>query len=307
MKTKRIQRKSHRGAEGHLCVTTFVAILFAFAANTALASDIIGFTEPVKTVELAASETGILVSLHVKRGDAVKAGQTIAALDTEVLQTRRALAEARVKSTARLKSARIKVTRAEHNSRQLQQLRDEGHGGKRELELAASDLELARTDLEAVEDEELLNRLDINRIDAEIRRRTVISPMNGIVTEVHREVGEFVATTEPTVVTIANLNQLRIRFYPPTDVAQPLQIGDQIMVTLRHSKTDVKATIDFIAPVIDADSNTIQVDVLLDNRHGKLRSGRRCVLLAEPWLGLPVAAQNKTAAGSFSHDAGARR
>jgi len=257
------------------------ALLCLILATTAHANDIVGFTEPVKTIQLAASETGILSKLHVKRGDTVKAGQTVATLDTGVLKTRRALAEARVQSTARLKSAKIKVTRAEHNYQQLQQLHNEGHGGKRELELAASDLELARTDLEAVEDEELLNRLDIDRIDAEIRRRTVISPISGIVTEAHREVGEFVATTEPTVVTIADLNDLRIRFYPNSDAAEPLQTGDAIAVRLLHSGQVLPAKIEFIAPVIDADSNTIRVDVLLDNRKGQLRSGRRCVLLTD--------------------------
>jgi len=287
------------------CLKSLPAIIIAIMSTTANATDIIGFTEPVKTIELAASETGILATLHVKRNDVVKAGQTVAALDTEVLQTRRALAEARAKSTARLKAATIKVARAEHNLQQLQQLREEGHGGKRELELAASDLELARADLEAVEDEELLSRLDIQRIDAEIRRRTVVSPMDGIVTEVHREVGEFVATTQPTVLTIANLTQLRIRFYPSTDVAEPLRTGDAIAVRLLHTGADLKATIDFISPVIDADSNTVQVDVLLDNRDGKLRSGRRCALLAAPWRSHPVPARQAAMPERLSNVTGA--
>jgi RND family efflux transporter MFP subunit len=276
MDRKHMKRRDRLETVRAICL-----LLCLILATSAQANDIVGFTEPVKTIKLAASETGILAKLHVKRGDDVSAGQTVAALDTDVLKTRRALAEARVQSTARLKSAKIKVTRAEHNFQQLQQLHDEGHGGKRELELAASDLELARTDLEAVEDEELLNRLDIDRIDAEIRRRTVISPISGIVTEVHREVGEFVATTEPTVVTIADLSELRVRFYPNSDAAEALQTGDAIAIRALHSGQVLNAKIDFIAPLIDADSNTIQVDVLLDNRRGRLRSGRRCILLLD--------------------------
>jgi hypothetical protein len=44
----------------------------------AFATDaIIGFTEPVKTIELAASETGTLSKLNIKRGDFAGTNQVI--------------------------------------------------------------------------------------------------------------------------------------------------------------------------------------------------------------------------------------
>ena len=260
-------------------VAAGMAMLFGAAA---LAADpIVGFTEPVQTIGLAASETGTLAELHVARGAAVAAGQIVGALDADVLRARRELAQARVDSQAKTNAARIKFERAERNVQTLRQLRDEGHGGKRELELAESELELARTDIEAVEDELRLSQLDLKRIDAELRGRQIVSPINGVVIDVHRDVGEFVATTDPKVVTIADLGALRIRFYPPTALVEPLSTGDQLAVRFLHSGQSVWGTIDFIAPVINADSNTIRVDLLLDNRGGRLRSGRRCELVPD--------------------------
>jgi len=265
--------------------THFLALFSALciglsAASSVYGSDkVIGFTEPVRTIELAAAETGILTELTIKRGDPVTTGQRLGTLDIAVLQSRRDLAEARVASTAKLQSAKIKVRRAEQNYQQYQQLRSEGHGGKRELEVAASDLELATIEVEAADDEIRLNQLELRRIDAELARRQIVTPITGVVSEVHREVGEFVAMTEPIVVTIVDLSALRIRFYPRTSIAESLQVGDGIFVEFEHSGNQQKAIIDFIAPVIDADSNTIQIDVLLQNQQGQFRSGRRCALL----------------------------
>lgn len=256
--------------------------IFALLLTTSRAmaqEPIVGFTEPITQIELAASETGTLSQLSIKRGDVVKAGQVLGSLDIEVLEANRRIAQARLDSTSKLKAAGIRLSKVQQDLEKLQQLRSEGMGSKRELALAVSEYELARTDVEAVNEEMQLSKLTIKRFDAEIRRRSLISPIAGIVTEIKREIGEFVAATDPQVITVVNLSQLRIRFYPQTEFAEPLNIGDKLNVQFVHSNAIQAATVEFIAPVINANSNTIQVDVLLDNSAGKLRSGRRCVLL----------------------------
>jgi len=256
-------------------------VLLVLLANTSANPNdqIVGFTEPVKTIELAASETGALAELAVNRGDRVKAKQVVGSLDTEVLRAGRAVTQARLESRVKLKAAQIRLARAKENYKKLQQLRDEGHGGARELELAKSDYELAQTDLESVNDEHHIGSLDIKRIDAEIRRREITSPIDGVVSQLNREVGEFVTATDPNILTIVDLSNLKIRFYPPTSVVESLDVGQKVPIRFVHNGQTMLATIDFIAPVIDADSNTIQVDLLLNNAAGKLRSGRRCELV----------------------------
>jgi RND family efflux transporter MFP subunit len=265
----------------------------------AFATDaIIGFTEPVKTIELAASETGTLSKLNIKRGDFAGTNQVIGALDSEVLHETREFGIAKQDSQAKLKAARIRLERARSNFDKLQQLRDEGHGGSRELQIAESDYELARTDVEAVEEEMKLAKLEIRRIDAEIRRRQIVSPIDGVVSEIHREVGEYVSANDPNVLTIVDLRQLRVRFYVPTSAAERFNVGDTISIQLLHSQKAQAATIDFIAPVIDADSNTIRVDLLIDNAEQTMRSGRRCELLIETHRpGSTLETQSQTSLG----------
>ena len=242
---------------------------------------VFGFSEPVQAIDLAASETGILDQLRVQPGDRVQQGQELGRLDSHVLMARLDIVAAQIEAQARLKAATIRVQRAESTYEKLQSLYEEGHGGSRELELAASDLELARTDLTAVEEETAISRLERKRISAELRRRQIISPIDGIVSEIHRDVGEFVAATAPDVLTIVNLKQLRIRFYPSADQAAEFHRGARVKVRFVHSQRIATARVDFVSPIIDADSNTIRVEVLLDNTAGEFRSGRRCVLLTD--------------------------
>lgn len=243
--------------------------------------EIFGFSEPVQAIDVAASETGILDQLRVQPGDRVQQGQELGRLDSHVLMAQLEIVAARIEAQARFKAATIRVQRAERTYEKLQSLYDEGHGGSRELELAASDLELARTDLTAVEEETAISRLERKRISAELQRRQITSPIDGIVSEIHRDVGEFVAATAPDVLTIVNLEQLRIRFYPSADQAAQFHKGARVRVRFVHSQRIATARVDFVSPIIDADSNTIRVEVLLDNAAGEFRSGRRCVLLTD--------------------------
>jgi len=244
--------------------------------------EIFGFSEPVQAIDVAASETGILDQLRVQPGDRVQQGQELGRLDSHVLMAQLEIVAARIEAQARFKAATIRVQRAERTYEKLQSLYEEGHGGARELELAASDLELARTDLTAVEEETAISRLERKRISAELQRRQITSPIAGIVSEIHRDVGEFVAATAPDVLTVVNLKQLRIRFYPSADQAAAFHKGGRVKVRFVHSQRTATARVDFVSPIIDADSNTIRVEVLLDNAAGAFRSGRRCLLLTDP-------------------------
>jgi len=266
-------------------VLAFSVVALAVCAawdETGYAADaIIGFTEPVRSIDLAASETGTLAALHVKPGDHIRAGALTGSLDSGVLQARREFAVARQGAQAKLKASRIRLARAKKNYERFKQLHDEGHGGKRELENAESDYELAIIDVQAVEEESKLVAVDIRRIDAEIRRRQIISPVDGVVSEIHHEIGEYVSANDPNVLTIVDLRQLKIRFDIAAAAATQIDLGDAIPIRFAHSRESHRAAVDFIAPVINADSNTIRVDLLLENNSGKMRSGRRCELLLE--------------------------
>ena len=50
------------------------------------ASNVDGFTEPYRTINVSAAEQGVITTLFVKEGDTVHEGQLLATLDTDVLE-----------------------------------------------------------------------------------------------------------------------------------------------------------------------------------------------------------------------------
>ena len=117
-------------------------------------------------------------------------------------------------------------------------------------------------------------------IEAEIERRLIRSPIRGVITEVHRQAGEFIAGAEPKFATIADLTKLRARFYLNAEEAIQLKTGQNVTIATGLTQKIVHGTVGFVSPVTDADSSTTRVEVLLNNPQNELRSGSPC-----RWIG----------------------
>ena len=76
-----------------------VSILLALPVP-AVAIQVDGFTEPYRTIDIAAAETGIIAEINVEEGDTVRRGQVLAVLDRDVLLALLAIAEQGMHSRA---------------------------------------------------------------------------------------------------------------------------------------------------------------------------------------------------------------
>ena len=82
------------------------------------------------------------------------------------------------------------------------------------------------------EDEALKNKieLDLARLQAEqaselFRQRTILAPINGVLVERMREVGETVTATQP-MFRLVEIDQVFVQFYLPSDHQRRLKVGD---------------------------------------------------------------------------------
>ena len=237
------------------------------------------FTEPYSTNEIAASEAGIVTQVVVKEGDAVKKGQLLAKLNSEVLQKTLKIAELRAQSKSSLRYAKATVDLKKKNYETLKPLLESGHANPAEVEQAQAALEAAIAEWEIAKEKIAEQKLEVERIKAQIKQRSIHSPVHGTIVEIHRRNGESIAASEPRFATIVQLDQLRVRFYLKKSEALKLAIGEPALVQIDRRKT-VKATIEFVSPVIDPKSGTARVDVLLENRTRQFQSGTPC-----QWLG----------------------
>jgi len=97
------------------------------------------FTEPVQFSNVAASEPGILQAIHVREGDRVSVGQTLAELDNQVLQQSLQIAILQAESNAKVRSAEANLRVFQQKYDKLKPLLEAGHANTSEVEIDLSE------------------------------------------------------------------------------------------------------------------------------------------------------------------------
>ncbi len=236
------------------------------------------FAEPVERSHVAAAEPGVLQQIVVKEGQRVTKGQALGELNNDVLQQTLEIARLKANSDAKLRSANANLRLFQKKFEKLRPLLEAGHANNAEVEQAQVEYEAALAEFEIAQQELQENRLEVSRIEAQIKRRVIHSPIDGWITAIHHRPGEYIATSSPEVATIVQLDRLRVRFYLLASTADQLQVGSVVPINVgtRNKQARVPTVVEFVSPVIDPDSGTVRVDLLIDNSNLSLRSGTPC-------------------------------
>ncbi len=174
---------------------------------------------------VSAKSAGTVTAMLVREGDAVSAGQLIAAIDSEkvVLQKKQALAAMQELRLNRINAVRLTRTGKENldnlgkKHARVSALLEDGSATQRQFDDLDTALKAAeaqygngQTTLAALDakDAQLSAQLEI--IDSLIRDARVLAPISGVVIDAYLDAGELARPAAP-VVTIADLEKMRIR------------------------------------------------------------------------------------------------
>jgi len=228
-----------------------------------------------QAVELTSSLEGRLLEVHVAMGDAVERGQLIASIDD--LSIRQELATAQ----AELEEARASGNEAEIRlalAAQLLQRREaapevfsveELGQAKKEVELAASGLEVARA---RVRRQEAL----LLQLQDKLNQTRIVSPFAGTIATRYRDPGMIVGTGRP-VARLISLG-LRVRFAVPVDSAGVLAEGESVSVAVTSLDLGIPGTIDKVSSEVDPASGMIFCEATVEAPAG--------------WTGPPLAGRD---------------
>jgi RND family efflux transporter MFP subunit len=237
-----------------------------------------GFTEPIRKLDLIPPEPGIIVGLTAHEGDRVKKNQLLGSLDCDTQQVALEIAKANMAAHGKLDSATAERDLRRWRLAKLQKLRAENHASDEEVNRAADELAVAEANVLTALEQHATDTLEVDRIATMVERRMIRSPFNGIVTRVFREEKEFVGSNNTPVLTIMQLDKLRVIFTIPTALALRLKANQTVSLTFPNSGQKAVGTIESISPVTEAESDTVRVKVLIDNEAGKYRCGVRCAI-----------------------------
>ncbi len=261
-----------------MATLTVCTALWGCAPGRLFAESFEGFTEPYRVIDVAAAESGRIMTVHVRHGDHVEQGQILATLETEIQRALLAVAEKSKNAKGRLHAALAEQKMRNRRLDKFMKLRANGHARQEEVERARADAEIADANVLAAQEDLMIKTLEYKKILMEIERRTIRAPLAGFVTEILKEQGEYVPPTDPHVLTIVQLDKLFATFDVLSDFAENLAIGDQVSVQFGGRAIKANGTIEYLSPVIDAESGTIRIKLRVENPSGKLRSGTRCNL-----------------------------
>ena len=260
--------------------------VFAFASiNDAAAQSMMGsvkgFTEPYISIDVATSESGTISEMNVVEGQHVRAESILVRINEDVLHASLQIVEESMKSKGKMNSALAELRMQTERLRRIEGLFARQHASQNELDRAQSQLEIAQAQVESAQDEARVKAKEAQKIEAELELRRLRTPIDGIVTQVFKDLGEFVSVNEPTVIRVVQLNPLKIVFSIPRAQAVKLSAGEQVDVEVGTKKEIAQGLIEFVSPTADAQSGTCRVKVRIDNPEMKWASGVECRLKSD--------------------------
>lgn len=226
--------------------------LLLHPAATAFAAEptwVAGVTEPVKDVTLAFPIVGVVGARPLQEGATVRKDQVVIELDKQLeeldVERKRFASELAASELERLK------TLAQRNAISV---------SKEEMEKKRSEHGIARVDHELAA--------------AVLKRRQLVSPIDGQVAQFYKDVGEKCEDQQP-VVRIVDTRRCHLVANLEPRLAQSLRLDQKVRVEVQAGDSPItfEATLIYISPVADAASGLLRIKAIFENPDGRIRPG----------------------------------
>jgi RND family efflux transporter MFP subunit len=232
--------------------------------------------EPKSTVELQSSAEGILLELLVKRGERVKKGDVLARLDAEQEKLLAERARIRAETNVDERTAGTQADYRKNEVDRLSGLHTTNVIPEKDYDLAQVESEIAILSVEQAKLDSQIADVEYKQAKDQLSRRTIKSPVDGVVVEVTMFPGEYVHEQAP-VMTVAEINPLYVEVFVPVSRYREFAVGNKAIITPEEPiGGSYEALIEVIDNVFDAASRTFGVRLVLPNDDFSLPGGVRC-------------------------------
>ncbi len=242
-------------------------------AATSLAEDYVGIIHPMRDLTLSLGVGGVAASIDVSVGEKVRAGQLLLTLDDrlQTIETERRRVIAEDQSELKTVEARIDIVKGLYrNARALY----EKTGGISHDELKKLEIELIATEgrIDQLRAQEERERLEYEGARQERQAMRLLSPIDGVVTQIDLDVGEWSKPGEP-VLRLVNSDICYLNVSVNRRAARGLSRGDRLGVQVEGLRRPIPGRLTFVSPVADAASGLVELRVEFDNPNGQVRPG----------------------------------
>lgn len=230
-------------------------------------------------ITLSAEATGRILSLDVREGDLLEAGQHIGQIDSvqlylqklQIEQQQAAIFSSRPDIAKQAAALREQITKEQTEQRRIENLLRAHAATQKQLDDIQAHIRLLQSQLDALLSTLHNNTtsldanasalaLQIARIDDQLSKCRITSPISGTVLSRYAEAGEFASVGRP-LLKLANLDQMYLRAYFTSDQLSELRLGQHVTVTADfggNQRFDYEGTIVWIASESEFTPKTIQ-------------------------------------------------
>jgi RND family efflux transporter MFP subunit len=233
---------------------------------------------PKSVVDLGSADQGILTELRVDRGDIVEKGTVVAQLDSQLQALNVELTRLKAESDVEIRSNDARIAFREAETKRAQDLHDREVVSTRALEEAKIEGHLAELALETSRLERQMAEVEHKQARVLHDRRSVRSPVAGVVVELSAATGEFVYE-QKHLMQIAEIDPLHVEVYLPVSVYGEIEVGTVGQVRMDEPiGGEHAARVSVVDRVFDPESRTFGVRLVLPNPDYALPAGMICTV-----------------------------
>ena len=236
-----------------------------------------GLIEPCEVVDIGAPAEGIVAKVGVDRSSPVKKGQILVELESSV--ERAAVERAKVMATFDAEIG-LEQTKLAFSKRVHERVRTLAAISAHDKDQAATEITLTEYRLGKARENRTLAELELKKARTLLARRSIRSPLSGVVLERYVTPGQYV-NTQP-LLRVAQIDPLRVEVIVPAEVFGRISPGMTATIVPELSQYgEQTATVTLVDNVIDSASSTFGVRLELPNAEQQMPSGLRCLVRFE--------------------------
>jgi membrane fusion protein, multidrug efflux system len=250
-----------------------------------------GAVQPLRQATVKAKVSGDVRQVPVREGESVRAGQLLARIDTADLEAKL------IERNGALESAKAQLAMAAKTQASNQQLLKQNFISQNAYDNSVSSLGVSQGSVKSAEAQVQLAR-------NALRDAVALSPLAGVVSKRHAQVGEKVAFDSP-LVTIVDLTDMELQAAVPAADVPELTIGKGVELTIDgFGERRFTGRVERINPAAEPGTRAILVYVGIPNsdsalRGGMFATGRIALAASAPVPTLPATAVRTEAGQTF--------
>jgi RND family efflux transporter MFP subunit len=185
-----------------------------------------------RAIEVRSPVSGLLESVPVSRGQAVRKGAVVATLESSAERSAVWVAQHRATMVGTVDSGQARVDLLGRKYERRKALADEQALSLQDRDDADLERRLAAAELKQAQENRELARRELKQAEDQLERRTIRSPVDGLVVDQYIQVGELVdpSDAKKPIVRLIQYDPLRVEVMAPVSQFGKVKVGDTVTI-----------------------------------------------------------------------------